>query len=39
MKSLFALVASMLIALPALAQGKACEELKSEIEARSRTTV
>ena len=34
MKSLFAVVASMLIALPALAQVKPCEELKSEIEAK-----
>jgi len=34
MKSLFAVVASMLIALPALAQVKPCEELKSEIETK-----
>jgi len=34
MKSLFVVVASMLIALPALAQLKPCEELKSEIEAK-----
>ena len=34
MKSLFAVVASMLITLPALAQVKPCEELKSEIEAK-----
>src|SRR6266852_5906309 len=32
MKSLFAVVASMLIALPALAQVKPCEELKSKIK-------
>ena len=34
MKSLFAVVAAMLIAVPALAQVKPCEELKSEIEAK-----
>ena len=34
MKSLFAVVASMLIASPALAQVKPCEELKSEIETK-----
>ena len=34
MKSFFAVVASTLIALPALAQVKLCEELKSEIEAK-----
>ena len=34
MKSLFVVVAWMLIALPALAQLKPCEELKSEIEAK-----
>ena len=34
MKSLFAVVASMLIALPAMAQMKPCEELKSEIETK-----
>jgi hypothetical protein len=34
MKSIFAVVASMLIVLPALAQVKPCEELKSEIEAK-----
>ena len=34
MKSLFAVVASMLIVLPASAQVKPCEELKSEIEAK-----
>jgi hypothetical protein len=34
MKSLIAVAASMLIASPALAQVKPCEELKSEIEAK-----
>ena len=34
MKSLIVVAASMLIASPALAQVKACEELKSEIEAK-----
>jgi outer membrane lipoprotein-sorting protein len=34
MKCLFAVVASMLIVLPASAQVKPCEELKSEIEAK-----
>src|SRR5712691_8583092 len=34
MKSLFAVAASMLIASPALAQVKPCEELKSEIETK-----
>jgi hypothetical protein len=34
MKNLIAVAASMLIALPALAQVKPCEELKSEIEAK-----
>jgi len=34
MKSLIAVAASMLIASPALAQTKPCEELKSEIEAK-----
>ena len=34
MKSLFAVVASMLIAFPVSAQVKPCEELKSEIEAK-----
>jgi len=34
MKSLIALVASLLIAAPALAQVNPCEELKSEIDAK-----
>ena len=34
MKSFIAVAASMLIASPALAQVKPCEELKSEIEAK-----
>ena len=34
MKSLIVVAASMLIASPALAQVKPCEELKSEIEAK-----
>ena len=34
MKSLIAVVASMLIASPVFAQAKPCEELKSEIEAK-----
>lgn len=34
MKSLFAVVASLLIASPVLAQVKPCGELKSEIEAK-----
>jgi uncharacterized protein DUF1161 len=34
MKSLIAVAASMLIASPAFAQMKPCEELKSEIEAK-----
>ena len=34
MKSLIALVASLFIMSPALAQPKPCEELKSEIEAK-----
>ena len=34
MKGLIALIALMLIAAPALAQRKDCEELKSEIEAK-----
>jgi len=34
MKSLMAIVASLLIASPALAQVKPCEELKGEIDAK-----
>ncbi len=34
MKSLIAVVSLLLIASPALAQRKACEELKAEIEAK-----
>lgn len=34
MKGLVAVVALMLIAFPAVAQRKACEELKAEIEAK-----
>ncbi len=34
MKSLAAVVAFMLVASPAFAQRKACEELKAEIEAK-----
>jgi hypothetical protein len=34
MKSLIAVVASLLIASPVLAQVKPCEELKSEIDAK-----
>jgi hypothetical protein len=34
MKYLIAVVSSLLIASPALAQRKACEELKAEIEAK-----
>ena len=34
MKVLIAIVASLLIAAPALAQRKDCEELKSEIDAK-----
>jgi len=34
MKNLIAVVASLLIAAPALAQVKPCEELKSEIETK-----
>jgi hypothetical protein len=34
MKSLFAVVASLLIASPVFAQVKPCEELKSEIETK-----
>jgi hypothetical protein len=34
MKSLFAVIALLVIASPALAQVKPCEELKAEIEAK-----
>lgn len=34
MKALIAIVALLLIATPALAQRKACEELKAEIDAK-----
>jgi len=34
MTSLIAVVASLLVAAPVMAQAKSCEELKSEIEAK-----